>query len=405
MSGPPTLVCPSATDAQTLGVGHALASVDCHVGTLVNTSYERLFGAGGVFGTVLTALLTLYVGFVAFGLMTGRTRLTLSGIVPKVLGIGLVLTFATSWPAYHAVLYGLLVDGPEQIAAALAGADGSSLGFAAHVDNLLERFADIARTIGDTAPGTSTALGPLAGPQMAAALVWLSGMLILLASAGALVLTRIVLALLLAIGPVFVAMGLFPQTRGLLEGWLRTTLLFALAPMLTVLAGSAALALLAPIVDAIADDPAGAVEDLRPILELFLGSVVYVGLVAMLVWTSASLVRGWHFGRHGTDASPANVRAGSSETVLPSASGITVSGSAPTTPPDPRINNMMVSLSRDGGSDASSPSIRIEQASATRVESVGTSATAPSSQRRTEGLGQGLRPAAAHRTRMTGAVR
>lgn len=405
MSGPSRLSCPPATDVQALGVGHALASVDCHVGMLVNGSYERLFGASGVFGTVLTALLTLYVGFIAIGLMTGRTRLTLSGMVPKILGIGLVLTFATSWPAYHAVLYGTLVDGPEQIAAALAGTGGSSLGFAAHVDTLLERFADIARTIGDTAPGASKALGQLAGPQMAAGLVWLSGMLILLASAGALVLTRIVLALLLAIGPLFVAMGLFPQTRGLLEGWLRTTLLFALAPMLTVLAGSAALALLAPIVDAIADDPAGAVENLQPILELFLGSVVYVGLVAMLMWTSASLVRGWHFSRHGTDAPPVNDTAGSSEAVLALASGTTVSGPGATTPPDPRVNTMMVSLSRDGGGDASSPSIRIEQASAARMESAGTSAAAPSNQRRTEGLGQGLRPAAAHRSRMTGAVR
>src|ERR1700756_4947019 len=116
--------------------------------------------------------------------------------------------------------------------------------------------------MGDAAPGSSAALGPLAGPQMAAALVWISGMLILLASAGALVLTRIVLALLLAIGPVFVVLGLFRQTRGLLEAWLRTTLLFALAPTLAVLAGSAAVALLGPLIGAIADDPAGAINDL-----------------------------------------------------------------------------------------------------------------------------------------------
>lgn len=405
MSGPSALFCPPVTDGQTLGVGHALASVDCHVGVLVSGSYGRLFGASGVFGTVLTALLTLYVGFIAIGLMTGRTRLTLSGMVPKVLGIGLVLTFATSWPAYHAVIYGLLVGGPEQIAAALAGTGGSSPGFAAHVDSLLERFADIARTIGDAAPGTSKALGPLAGPQMAAALVWLSGMLILLASAGALVLTRIVLALLLAIGPLFIVLGLFPQTRGLLEGWLRTTLLFALAPMLTVLAGSAALALLAPIVDAIADDPASAVEDLRPILELFLGSVVYVGLVAMLMWTSASLVRGWRFGRGDIDASPTNGATASSEAVLPSGVGGAAAASAAASPPDPRVGNMMVSLSRDGGGEASSPSIRIEQASAPRVEITGASTAAPPNQRRAEGLGQGLRPAAAHSSRMAGAIR
>ena len=380
--------CPGF-NGQGFGVSHALASVDCHVGLLVTSSYGRLFSHDGIFGPTLTALLTLYVGLIAVGLMTGRTRLTLSAMVPKVLGVGLVLTFATSWPAYHAVVYGLLVGGPEQIATALAGRGGSTLGFAAQLDDLLERFADVAKAMGDAAPGSSAALGPLAGPQMAAALVWISGMLILLASAGALVLTRIVLALLLAVGPVFVVLGLFRQTRGLLEAWLRTTLQFALAPTLAVLAGSAAIALLGPLIGAIADDPAGAISDLRPILELFLGAVVYAGLIAMLMWTSASLVRGWHFGsteREPVTSSPSAVSVGSSPMVL----GAGVTSSSATVPADPRVSHMVASLARDGARDAPS-SIRVEQSTTPRLEPIATTGLASNPQRRAEGLGQGLR--------------
>lgn len=392
--------CPGF-DGQALGVSHALASVDCHVGLVVTSSYSRLFGHDGMFGTVLTALLTLYVGFIALALMTGRTRLTLSGMVPKVLGIGLVLTFATSWPAYHAMVYGLLVGGPEQIATVLAGDGGSTLGFATRLDALLERFADVAKAMGDTAPGAANSLGPLAGPQMAAALVWLSGMLILLASAGALVLTRIVLALLLAIGPVFVVLGLFRQTRGLLEAWLRTTLLFALAPTLAVLAGSAAIALLAPLIDAIADDPAGAINDLRPILELFLGSVVYTGLVAMLMWTSTSLVRGWHFGsgEHEPSMSPHPVPA----PLTPSASGAGAATISPAAHADPRVGHMITSLTRESAGDATSTSIRVEQAVAPRLDAIAAPTVSSHAERRTGGLGQGLRPAARSQ-RLAGAL-
>ena len=104
--------CPAFADtapgAEGFGVAHALGSVDCHVGLVVQSGYGQLFGQHGAFGTVLTALLTLYVGFIAIALMTGRTRLTLTGLAPKGLAIGLVLTFATSWPAYHASVYGLL---------------------------------------------------------------------------------------------------------------------------------------------------------------------------------------------------------------------------------------------------------------------------------------------------------
>jgi type IV secretion system protein VirB6 len=394
-----------ALGGQALGIAHALSSVDCRVGLIVTSSYGRLFGQDGVFGAVLTVLLTLYIGFVAIGLMTGRTRLTLAGMAPRMLAIGLVLTFATSWPAYHAVVYSLLVDGPEQIATTLAGGSGNSAGFAVRLDALLGRFADAAKALGDHAPGASKALGPLAGPQMAASLVWISGMLILLGSAGALVLTRIVLALLLAIGPVFVVLALFRQTRGLFEAWLRTAVLFAVAPSLTVLVGSAAVAMLGPLIGAIADDPAAAVDDLRPILELFMGSVVYVGLIAMLVWTSASLVRDWRLG-HGWagegEAPEASRWAQSTLSAPPATFAAGASSSARLA--DPRVGQMVASLAREGAGGAP-VSVRVEQAAAVARPDAGLAASAVASRpRRAEGLGQGFRPAA-RPSRLSGAVR
>jgi len=387
---------------QALGVAHALSSVDCRVGLVVTSSYGRLFGQDGVFGAVLTVLLTLYVGFVALGLMTGRTRLTLAGMAPKMMAIGLVLTFATSWPAYHAVVYSLLVDGPEQIATALAGGSGDSAGFAVRLDELLDRFADLTKALGDHAPGASKALGPLAGPQMASSLVWISGMLILLGSAGALLLTRIVLALLLAIGPVFVVLALFRQTRGLFEAWLRTAVLFALAPSLTVVVGSAAVAVLDPLIGAIADDPAAAVDDLRPILELFMGSVVYVGLVAMLMWTSASLVRGWRLGGGGAKAGDQASAAAPalSSLSMTSPASIAAFAASPAGSADPRVGQMVASLTRD---DAS-VSVRVEQAAVGRSDPGSGAGAVASGPRRAEGLGQGFRPAA-RPARLSGAVR
>lgn len=394
--------CPGIED-QPLGVAHALASVDCRVGLVVTSSYGRLFGEHGLFGAVLTVLLTLYVAFIALGLMTGRTRLTLSGLAPKVLAIGLVLTFATSWPAYQTVVYGLLVGGPEQIATALAGGNGDAIHFAVRLDALLTRFADVTKALGDSAPGASKALGPLAGPQMASALVWLSGMLILLGTAGALVLTRIVLALLLALGPVFVVLALFRQTRGLFEGWLRTALLFAIAPTLTVLVGSGALAVLRPLIDAIADNPAAAISDLQPILELFLGSVVFVALIGMLMWTSASLVRGWRFGTAGEEGGVGASAFSSMAAAVPDISVASASSSrAP--PADPRVGQVVSSLARDAAGSAP-VSVRVEQASAvSRADlpaGVGVGASA-AAHRRTEGLGQGFR-APARPARLSGA--
>ena len=366
------------------GIAHALASVDCRIGEAVASSYGRLFGPSGAFAAVLTVLLTLYVGVIGLGLITGRSRLTLAGMTPRVAAIGLVLTFATSWPAYQTMVYGLLVGGPEQIAATLNGGH-ADLSLAVRLDALFDRFAEAARALGDGGKPASGPLGPLAGPQMAAALVWVSGLVILLGAAGTLVLTRIMLAILLALGPVFVAAALFRQTRGLFEGWLRTAVMFALAPLLTVLAGSLALSLLAPLVDAIADDPQAAATDLRPVLELFLGSMAYAGLMVLLLWTCARLVNGWRLGRGeraedqgraGPDAAPLSAP--------PPPAALRM-----TTPTDPRVSSVVAHLSQP---EPAAAMVRVEQAVAARPPGAAPAlAAAGSSPRRIDGLGQAFR--------------
>ena len=408
------MTCPSFNGgAEGAGVSHALGSVDCHVDAAVAGAYGRLFGHGGAFAAVLTALLTLYVAWTALGLMTGRTRLTLSGLGPRVLAIGLVLTFATSWPAYQTLAYGFLVGGPEEIVRQLSGPGAGAHAFAGKLDAVFDRFADIAKALGDEAPGASKALGAMAGPQMAAALVWLSGIMLLLGTAGALVLTRIVLALLLALGPVFVVLALFKTTRGLFEGWLRTAVMFAVAPLFTVLAGSGALALLAPLVDVIAEDPAAAVADLRPVLELFMGAVVYLGLMAMLLWTSGGLVAGWRpFG-----ASEADSVARGAAAPAPMGEVATTALATPASTSDARTQQLAAALGREAATAAAAAQVRVEQvAEAPRAAALfptpaattppSTSPAAPSSSPdRVRGLGQSFRPAASpNPTRLSGAV-
>jgi type IV secretion system protein VirB6 len=189
----------------------------------------------------------------------------------------------------------------------------------------------------------------------------------------------------------------------LFEGWLRTALLFAIAPTLTVLVGSAALAFLRPLIDAIADNPAAAVSDLQPILELFLGSVIFFALIAMLMWTSASLVRGWRF---GTAAEEGGVGGSASSSVTVGVPDVPIGrGSSASAPPaDPRVGQVVSSLARSEAGSAP-VSVRVEQASAVPRSDlpagVGVGGVA-AAHRRTEGLGQGFR-APARPARLSGA--
>ncbi len=280
-------------------VSGSLQAMDCHINSAVHVGYDRLFGAGGAFGYALTGLLTIYVMVLGFGLMTGRTRLTVPMMSPRILTMVLVLTFVSVWPAYHAVFYGLLMGGPDQVAAAILGERGSAvMNFAQGLDGLFVRFAEIAKALDNGGPVTTvqTSAGPQPMPlphSMPVTLFWLSGLFLLVSTLGVLILTRLVLYLLLILGPLFIIFALFPQTRGLFNGWLRTSLVFSLAPLLTVLGGTAALLLFVPLINAIGDDPQAAVKQVQPMVILFMGSMIYAAFLFTLMWVSASLVRDW----------------------------------------------------------------------------------------------------------------
>lgn len=282
--------CPSiGVDAAT--VRSALASVDCHIDAVVATSYGHLFaGPSAPLGVILTVVMTLYVALIGLRLMTGRGA-SLSELSPRAALLGLVLTFATAWPAYQTVVYGLLVHGPDQIAETLMGAQGgAALGFAGLLDRDLQRISEAAIAL---TPANEQVLTP-AG--MNGGLLWLSALIFLLSSVGVLVAAKVVLGVLLACGPVFVVLALFPSTRGLFEAWLRVCVGFAFAPMLAVLSGSATLLFLEPAIAALPDAMADPVPPEGPngsVIMLFIGAIIYA-LLLTVTWAAAGrLVSGW----------------------------------------------------------------------------------------------------------------
>jgi type IV secretion system protein VirB6 len=307
--------CPPLPVSGESGISGALLSLDCQISQVVENSFARLFGSEGYFGAALTILLTLYIAFLGYSFITGRTQLSLARLSPRVLGLALVLAFVTAWPAYQTAVYTLLTQGPDEIAAALTGSNtpsgtegpaSASQAFARRLDAIFVRLAETATAVERAAsqPLPPALGGAVSGPNPppllirnapapASDLLWSAGLILLLSTVGLLVLSRLILTLLLALGPVFIVLGLFSQTRGLFSGWLRTALGFAFVPMLVTLGGSAVLALLTPVLLTIASDPASAARNSQPVLILFMGAVIYAALILMLMAVAFMLVRHW----------------------------------------------------------------------------------------------------------------
>jgi type IV secretion system protein VirB6 len=238
-----------------------LGVVDCNVQELVQSGYATLFQSSGVFTSVLTVLLTLYVALIGYQLLLGRSQLNVSDFALTAVKLGSIVALATQWSAYQTLVYHLLFYGPQQVANVILhefSARGSA--FNGDVfDGLQRAFTDLTSFSPATPPGTPTATPALSGtaatgalstllskPGFDSMLLLLSAVVLMVSTMAVLLASKIVLGLLLATGPLFVAMLLFDSTRGVFVGWLRASVAFAFLPLAVTLMLGISLTMLEP---------------------------------------------------------------------------------------------------------------------------------------------------------------
>ena len=281
------------------GVADALQKVDCLANDATAVSFGRLFGAHGNFQTALTILLTLYIALLAFNLLTGRSALRVSVLTPKMMTLGLVLTFATSWIAYQSVVWNLATGAPDEIASVLVGSKGSATTlFAQQLDVFFNAITDAANSVTpptNVTPQNAAAVAAASSFASPANILSIGALIMLLGTVGVLVVCRLALAALLIIGPIFIVLALFEGTRGLFEGWLKSVAMFAFVPLLTVVMGSGALVAIGPMVAGL--DHSGAEIPLKTAVSILVASIIYASLMLLVFKVAANLTRGWRMSR------------------------------------------------------------------------------------------------------------
>ncbi|MDI1325561.1 MAG: type IV secretion system protein [Brevundimonas sp.] len=233
-----------------------LSHIDCQGRTIGAAGYQLLADPGSPLALVLTALLTIFVALFGLRMMLGETPTLRDGVM-AVVKIGVVLTFATSWPAYRTVVYDVVVDGPAQLGAAvggsarLPGARDDLIGRLQAADVTINRLINLGTgrsdvtaltPPGDTLPGQPPRRTPIPDdPAFGTARV-----LFLSSTVAAFAVVRLTAGLLLALAPLFAGLLLFGVSRGVVVGWARA-LVFALlaSTAVTILLG-VELALLEP---------------------------------------------------------------------------------------------------------------------------------------------------------------
>jgi type IV secretion system protein VirB6 len=230
--------------------------VDCHARALGEDGYRAL-GFGSPIGLVVSGLVTIYVALIGYRMLLGDLP-EIREIVLAAVKIGAVVAIATQWSAYQVLVYDVVVDEPEVLAARILEPGGLGGGGVAGLTARIQGAYDDLDTVIHPEPGHPSANAPAIAfdgnpgtinqpspsPKQrhnlsAAELESLSGAekSFLVSTLGGLLSTRIIAAVLLALGPLFIGFFLFDATRGLFVGWLRGL-------VATIIAGIGVLAVL-----------------------------------------------------------------------------------------------------------------------------------------------------------------
>jgi type IV secretion system protein VirB6 len=311
-----------------------LDTVDCNVREGVQGGYNAFFGPGSALGSVITLLLTIYVALLGFRLLTGRTDLRVGDLPVIAIKLGAVILLTTSWASYQSLVFALLFDGPAELADRLLGAlpmpqatgpqdifarlqysfdqlaqsasalaalnDASAqvpgvAGTAVNAGNVVAQAASSTdpASLQAAAPAVPIRTALQGGPAFGVTALWLSAITLLISTLGLLILAKLMLGLLLAIGPLFVGLLLFESTKGFFEGWLRTALGFALVPLATVVFMAGLLAALEPSLQALALARAENRYAVEPILTVLVIVLTFTAVFGSIVGLCTRLVAGF----------------------------------------------------------------------------------------------------------------
>jgi type IV secretion system protein VirB6 len=246
------MVCPAVTTGSRF-LETAIANVDCQAQSIGSYGYGALADPGSSTSYALTAMLTIFVAIYGYRLLFGQA-LGSRDLIGDALRLAIVLTLATSWPAWRVLGYDLVINGPTEIAnqiglaAQLPGSSGDLASRLQRVDDALALFYERGTGRRGVANGDWFQLG-------FARIAFLIGTL------GPLALIRLITGILLAIAPLIAGLLLFTQTRSIFAGWAKGLATAFLAMISVSIILAVELAILEPWIASVvkirlANDPA-----------------------------------------------------------------------------------------------------------------------------------------------------
>lgn len=272
-------------------------TVDCGVRVFAQSGYEALTRPPSSFPAIVTILLTLYVAFIGWRMLSGRGP-RLADTPQIAVKIGVILALTASWPLFQALVFRTAFDGATDFVGVLTAPlrqGGGEVDLWAQLQLAYDQIVLTATALGAAAgPDPDSVRG---GPAAAAEALWGASTAMMASTLGMVLVAKIVAGVLTATGPIFIALFMLDATRGLFIGWLRALITTALVPLVAMSGMVLMLALLQPRLQAMAVMREAGSADLSLVAGAAMLIFVFAAAQASLVLAMAVAGLGFHLKR------------------------------------------------------------------------------------------------------------
>lgn len=184
---------------------------------------------------VATTLVTLYVILWGWSMMRGVISEPVTDGLARILRLALIVGIALNEGQYNTYLANMLWNSGDSLAAIVSPTYGVDATSTAFLDTLMGEFYDYSTTFNDAAYlSANTTLGlPSLTLLFASLVIYLVGVALTGYAAFLLVLAKMMLAIILGIGPMFILMMIFEATKRFFDTWLGQALNYMFLALLT----------------------------------------------------------------------------------------------------------------------------------------------------------------------------
>ena len=214
----------------------------------------------------------LYIMLYGIGMLQGKIEMPVLSFVWRCLKISIIYGIAFTFTYYNTYLVDLFTNGPDALAASMVGMSGSTVTDAMGIvyQDAIDATARAFESDGYILPYLIGAAIFIVATMVVAYTLFLIG------------LSKIAMALLLGLGPVFLLCLMFDSTKRMFETWLQQMINFFLIVVLTVGALSLLVIIFQKAVDAI---PANADN-------ITLGTVIPMVIVGLIMYLLLKQIMG-----------------------------------------------------------------------------------------------------------------